>query len=245
MDVGAFGTVTSWARGVARVTTASADGGEPPAEPSYAARLVSQRAAQRNLEAGAAAATVSEGALVGATEILLRMRELAVQAGNGTLSQAQRGALQKEVNSLSEQLGGVSASTAFNGLPLLRGGELTIQAGTGPGNTLAVPTPNVSPAALGLGTLDLRSGDGARGALGVLDEASRRLGVASGAVGSASGALVRAGESLAASQLAAGGSSLWGSGFWAKPEGTSWRPAQLAAYQRWLKSTVGLLDLRA
>jgi flagellin len=64
------------------------------------------------------------------SNILNRMKELAVQAANGTTSIAQREALQSEANQLTAQISRIADSTSFNGRTPLSGEEIDLQVGS-------------------------------------------------------------------------------------------------------------------
>ena len=75
--------------------------------------------AVRNLNDGINMMQTAEGALVEASNMLQRMRELAVQSANGTYSGTQRGYLQTEFAALSTQIGKVATETKWNDQALL------------------------------------------------------------------------------------------------------------------------------
>ncbi len=77
--------------------------------------------AVRNANDGISLAQTAEGALQESTNILQRMRELAVQAANDTNSASDRASLQDEVNQLQAELDRIRNTTAFNGKKLLNG----------------------------------------------------------------------------------------------------------------------------
>ena len=85
-------------------------------------------------------AQTAQGALSATNDSLQRMRELAVQAGNGTLSSADREKLQKEFEQLSGEVDRVAKSTAFNGQKLLDGSfsAATFQVGPSAGDNVTV-----------------------------------------------------------------------------------------------------------
>lgn len=78
--------------------------------------------AGRNANDGISLAQTAEGALSKVGDMLQRMRELAVQAGNATNSQSDRSALQAEVRQLTAEIDRVAKQTNFNGQKLLNGG---------------------------------------------------------------------------------------------------------------------------
>jgi len=84
----------------------------------------------RNANDGISLTQVADDALGGANDILQRMRELAVQGSNGTLSADNRATIQSEINQLGEQLTSIGDNTTFNGLSVFNGEKsLNIQVG--------------------------------------------------------------------------------------------------------------------
>lgn len=77
--------------------------------------------ASRNANDGISLAQTTEGALGKIGDMLQRMRELAVQAGNATNSASDRAALQLEVKQLSDEVDRVAKQTNFNGQKVLDG----------------------------------------------------------------------------------------------------------------------------
>ncbi|MCK0526825.1 flagellin [Anaerobiospirillum sp. NML120449] len=99
----------------------------------------------RNTNDGIALAQTIEGALDETTNMLQRIRVLAVQSANGTNSAADRKALQEEVTQLSQEITRIANQTTFAGQTILQGkgkglipadGKLTFQVGANAGNTL-------------------------------------------------------------------------------------------------------------
>jgi flagellin len=82
-------------------------------------RLTSQinglAVAQRNANDGISLAQTAEGALTESTNILFRMRDLSLQASNGSLSAKDREALNKEGNQLKTELNRINQTTSFGG----------------------------------------------------------------------------------------------------------------------------------
>jgi len=94
--------------------------------------------AQRNANDGISLAQVAEGALASTTSNLQRIRELAVQAANGTNSASDRLALQQEVSQLKSEIARVGKQTEFNGLKLLDGSFTTQQFQVGANATQSI-----------------------------------------------------------------------------------------------------------
>jgi flagellin len=95
-----------------------------------------QTVAIKNANDGISMAQTAEGALQESTNILQRMRELAVQSRNDTNGTADRTALNAEFNQMSDELTRISQSTNLNGKNLLDGsaGTMTLQVGSSTGS---------------------------------------------------------------------------------------------------------------
>ena len=96
--------------------------------------------AARNVNDGVSLAQTAEGALGKMGDMLQRMRELAVQAGNVTNSASDRAALQAEVAQLRSEIDRVATSTQFNGRHLLNGSfaGAVFQAGANAGDSITL-----------------------------------------------------------------------------------------------------------
>ncbi len=95
--------------------------------------------AVRNSNDGISLAQTAEGALQESTNILQRMRELAVQSANDTNSATDRQSLQSEVNQLKQELDRIAETTEFNGKKLLDGtmSSAQFQVGANAGETIS------------------------------------------------------------------------------------------------------------
>jgi len=96
-----------------------------------------QTVAIKNANDGISMAQTAEGALQETTNILQRMRELAVQARNGTNGTADRTATNSEFTQMSDELTRIASSTNLNGKYLLDGtaGSMTLQVGANTGTS--------------------------------------------------------------------------------------------------------------
>lgn len=96
--------------------------------------------AQRNANDGVSLIQVAEGGLNEIQNILVRLRELGVQAASDTIGNKERRYLNEEYQSLKEELDRIANSTEFNGTVLLdgTGGTLDFQVNTGGANLLGV-----------------------------------------------------------------------------------------------------------
>src|SRR3990172_5097012 len=85
----------------------------------------------RNAQDGVSMLQTAEGALNEVHNILQRLRELSVQAGNTTLSSSDRTAIGDEMVALRSEVDNISVRTRFNGQTLLNGSLAVTDAGTG------------------------------------------------------------------------------------------------------------------
>ncbi len=94
----------------------------------------------RNSNDGISLAQTAEGSLGKVGDMLQRMRELAVQAGNATNSKADRAALQAEVKQLTDEIDRVAKQTSFNGQKILDGSfsGAVFQVGANSGDNITV-----------------------------------------------------------------------------------------------------------
>ena len=107
--------------------------------------------ATKNANDGLAMLATIENATNDVTDMLQRVRELAVQAANDTNSSTDRGYLQKEVDSLLNEINRVSSQTVYNDLNVLDGSRSgTIQVGTDSGQTVAFSISAIDTDTLGL-----------------------------------------------------------------------------------------------
>lgn len=88
--------------------------------------------AARNAQDGISVIQTAEGALTEVHSILQRVRDLTAQGANDSNNAKSRDAIQKEINTLGDELTRIAGSTNFNGIKLLSGGDtLTFQVGAG------------------------------------------------------------------------------------------------------------------
>ena len=151
-----------------RISSAADD----PAGLSIATRLTAELksldAVQRGIQDAVSLAQTAEGALGGTSDDVARIRELAVQAANGTLSDADRSAIQAEVDQIVAGIDRTAQQTEFNGQSLLNGdigpgsGVPVATSSDGSGETVEVE--DSSAAALGLSGIDVSNVAGAQAA---------------------------------------------------------------------------------
>lgn len=111
--------------------------------------------AARNSNDGISLAQTAEGALQESTNILQRMRELAVQSANDTNSASDRTSLQAEVNQLKQEMTRIAETTEFNGKKLLDGSftSAQFQVGANANQTIDISIKSAKADILGNNTL--------------------------------------------------------------------------------------------
>lgn len=126
------------------------------------------QAEANSLQSGINLAQTAEGGLSVQQDAVQRIRELSLQAQNGTLSSDNRAALNAEVQGLLGEIDSVASDTQFNGQNLLNQ-DTTIDLGTGGGNQVDINASNTQ--SLGLNGLDISTPGGAAAALSATDSA--------------------------------------------------------------------------
>jgi flagellin len=97
--------------------------------------------AQRNIQDGVSLVQTAEGNLDEVHSMLQRVRELAVQFKNGTLSDSDKAAIQTEVNQLASEVERIGSAAKFNGVTLLaQEAAITFQVGASDGETITIST---------------------------------------------------------------------------------------------------------
>jgi len=146
------------------------------------AALRSLRQDQRNTNDGIGMIQTAEGAMNEMSNVLVRLRELSVQASSDTISDVERVFIDKEVNVLRQEMDRVANVTEFNGIKLLNGdGEaLHIQIGMNNDATndrvyYDRSKTEITSAKLGLEGITVADRESAQSNLGKLDGAIRQL----------------------------------------------------------------------
>jgi len=122
----------------------------------------------------------AEGAMVEQSNMLQRMRELAVQSMNGTYSDVQREYLDKEFQQLTDQIDGIANDTMWNDQPLLLGtggasGTFTYQAGQAEGQTISVTISAMTAGNLSIAGSDIATLTTATGTLSAISDALEQI----------------------------------------------------------------------
>ena len=130
-----------------RVNSAKDDAAGLAVAQAFTAQIRGNNQAVRNANDGISLGQTAEGALGQIANNVQRIREIAVQAANGTISDTNRSQLQKEVDQLTQEISRIVTVTNFNGTNLLSGAStLTFQVGADGTSTnqVSVTTSNLA-----------------------------------------------------------------------------------------------------
>ena len=173
----------------ARVNSASDDAAGLAISQNMTSQIRGLNMAIRNVNDGINMMQTSEGAMVEQSNMLQRMRELAVQAMNGTYSNVQRGYLDKEFQQLTSQIDQIANDTMWNDQAVLQGNAgaavtFEFQAGQDAGQTISVTIGSMTLSGLGLsGGTEIATGSAATDALDVISAALETINEQRAAIG--------------------------------------------------------------
>ncbi len=162
--------------------------------------------AQRNVQTGVSVIQTAEGGLDNIQEDVQRIRELAVQATNGTLSDDDRQAIQAEIDQRVASIDQTANNTEFNGQALLEGSAegaaaLRIAGGADGTETLDIDIADSRAAALGLDTIDVTTQAGAEAAITAADTAVEQVSETRAEIGATQNRLQSQNNRLATTQV--------------------------------------------
>ena len=152
------------------------------------AELMSIKMASRNASDAQAMIDTADGAHREVHNMLLRMREIAVQAANGTLEAADRTALNEEIGALEEEITEIADNTTFAGKNLGTSQAVSFQIGTEKGNSLAVTFKDFDITAIGA-DIAVNTATNAQNALETIDNAISLISTRRGELGALSNRL--------------------------------------------------------
>jgi len=144
-----------------RINSARDDAAGLQISNSLTSQINGLNVAVRNANDGISLAQTAEGALQESTNILQRMRDLAIQSANGSNSGTARAALQQEVSQLQAELNRIADTTSFGGRALLDGsfGTESFQVGAQANETINVSIGNARATSLGSNRIDVGGAD--------------------------------------------------------------------------------------
>ncbi len=108
-----------------RVNSAKDDAASLAIGSRLRAEVAALKTASVNASQAGSLLQIADGALSTVSDILIRLKELAVQASSGQFSSVERGVLDSEFQALSEEITRISQDTEFNGTQLIAGGAST------------------------------------------------------------------------------------------------------------------------
>ena len=157
-----------------RINTAADDAAGLAISNKMTAQISGMKQARSNAQDGISLLQTAEGALEETQKMLNRMRDLSLQASNGTLQSEDRQEIALEMNTLASNIDAISKNTKFNGLGLFgKGGvasgtaatttSFQFQVGANSGETTSVTIQSMDSTSLGLATLVKQVGSLAKG----------------------------------------------------------------------------------
>jgi flagellin len=176
-----------------RISRASDDAAGLAISERMRAQVRSLQQAQRNANDGISLVQTAEGALEEVNGILVRLRELAVESANGTMSQTDRTTMDSEFQDLVAEIDRIATNSTFNGTALLTGStSIAIRVGSGTNATvdsISISTATVLASALTLSSANISSATGADSAITSIDAAINQVSSVRGTFGAASNRL--------------------------------------------------------
>jgi len=159
-----------------RINRAADDAAGLAVAEGFRSQVSGTQVSQRNAQDGVSMVQTAEGALSETTNILQRVRELAVQASNGTQSDDNRAALNTEVTQLLAQVDSIATDTQFNGVKVLSTAQtVTLQAGAQVSQTLSIAVQGAKTSDLGVSTVAVSSMALAVSAISTIDTALKSV----------------------------------------------------------------------
>lgn len=155
----ALGTAIERLSSGLRINSAKDDAAGQAIANRFTSNIKGLTQATRNANDGISIAQTTEGALNEINNNLQRVRELTVQAANGTNSQSDLDSIQAEITQRLDEIDRVSEQTQFNGKRVLssEAGELKIQVGAKDGETISIGLKEISSKTLGLDAFSVSS----------------------------------------------------------------------------------------
>ncbi|ECI0413976.1 FliC/FljB family flagellin [Salmonella enterica subsp. salamae] len=139
-----------------RINSAKDDAAGQAIANRFTANIRGLTQASRNANDGISIAQTTEGALNEINNNLQRVRELSVQASNGSNSDSDLKSIQDEINQRLSEVNRVAEQTDFNGTKVLgKDGQLTIQVGANDNETITIDLQKIDKTELGLDKLDV------------------------------------------------------------------------------------------
>ena len=165
-----------------RINRASDDAAGLAIAEKMRSQIRSVRQDVRNANDGISMIQTAEGSMNEVSNILVRFRELSIQAATDTVGDTERGFIDKEVQQLRGEVDRIAASTEFNGRKLLNGEGSNMEIQVGLNNnpdqdrfTFDLTKTNITANTLGVGGISVATKGEAQENLGKIDEAIKTL----------------------------------------------------------------------
>jgi flagellin len=173
-----------------RISTAADDAAGLAISERLRAQVRSLDQAKRNANDGISFVQTAEGALNEVSSILVRLRELAIQSANGSVSNQDKETLDEEFQSLISEVNRIGQSTEFNGIKLLDGSSSSVSFQVGFGTNASIDQLQISlkstlSTSLSLTSLDIGSGGSTSTAISNIDAAINSISSLRGSLGAA------------------------------------------------------------
>ncbi|MFN6147193.1 MAG: flagellin [Planctomycetota bacterium] len=171
-----------------RISTAADDAAGLAISERLRSQVRSLDQSKRNANDGISLVQTAEGALNEVSSILVRLRELAIQSSNGSVSTQDKETLDQEFQSLVDEVNRIGRSTEFSGIKLLDGSSTSVTFQVGLGTTSGIDTLSVSlsptlSTTLSLSSLDIGSGGSTTTAITSIDSAINAVSSLRGTLG--------------------------------------------------------------
>lgn len=159
-----------------RINRACDDAAGTSISQSFKAQVRGLSQAERNVQDGISLIQVTDGALDEITENIHRMREIAVQAANGSLTDKDRECVDEEFQQLKQGIEEIAKKTEFNNIKVIDGAKsLMIQIKAVPFTAYRVETFDANLANLGIATSDVQNSNNAENALQNINDALEKV----------------------------------------------------------------------
>jgi flagellin len=174
-----------------RITKAGDDAAGLGISSNLNAQIRSYNQAARNASDAISVIQTAEGSLNETTNILTRLRELAMQSASSGVGNTERGYIQNEVTQLVSEIARIAESSEYNGVKLIDGNitTLTFQVGirnaTDTSDRISVNTVDATTTKLGVDTIELTGAASSQTALGTIDIAIESISAARATLGAA------------------------------------------------------------
>lgn len=143
-----------------KINSASDDAAGQAIANRMTSQITGLEQASSNASDGISLAQTTEGALDQVNDNLQRIRELSVQAANGTNSQSDLQSIQDEITQRLDEIDRISSQTAFNGVDVLSKDQtITIQVGANDGETIDIKLSEINAKTLGLSDFNVNGYD--------------------------------------------------------------------------------------